>query len=222
MKALVLNSGGIDSTTCVSMAIKKYGAENVVTLTIYYGQKLDKELLSAEKVAQHYKIPHYVLNLDSIFKNSKCSLIKGGNDVVHKTYEEQKDSIISSYVPFRNGLFISAAVSFGLSLNDNKPFEIWLGSHADDFSYADCSNEFSSAMCKAVQEGTYHLVDFVYPLKNMTKADVVKTGLELKTPYEFTWSCYEGGDKPCGQCASCLCRRKAFELNGVKDPALED
>ena len=77
-------------------------------------------------------------------------------------------------------------------------------------------------MCKAVQEGTYHLVDFVYPLKNMTKADVVKTGLELKTPYELTWSCYEGGDKPCGQCASCLCRRKAFELNGVSDPALED
>lgn len=222
MKALVLNSGGIDSTTCVSLAVEKYGAENVATLTIYYGQKLDKELESAENVAKHYNIPHYVLNLETIFKDSKCSLIKGGNAVVHKTYEEQNDGIISSYVPFRNGLFISTAVSFGLSLNDNKPFEIWLGNHADDFSYADCTKDFSEAMYNAVKLGTYNLVDFVFPLREMKKSDVIATGLKLKTPYKYTWSCYEGGKKPCGKCGSCLCRQQAFEINGVKDPALED
>lgn len=221
MKAIVLNSGGVDSTTCVSMTIDKYGKDNVSTVSIFYGQTLEKELECARKIADYYGIDHYEFDLSNIFKYSNCTLLKHSTKSIEESsYEEQykEDEIISSYVPFRNGLMLSVVATLAQSLYQNEKCVIVLGNHKSDFAYADCSESFTNKMNDAIKEGTYGLVEFWSPLINMNKTEVVKEGLKLKTPYELTWSCYEGEEKACGKCASCLSRLKAFEENGVEDP----
>lgn len=229
MKALVLSSGGVDSTTCVGIAVERLGKENVSTVSVFYGQKHSKELEFAEKVAKYYGVKHYVLDLSNIFKFSNCSLLASSTkEIAHKSYADQmKESgktMVETYVPFRNGLMLSAVASLACSIYENEPVEIYLGAHADDAAgeaYADCSVAFGDAMYNAISLGTYGLVKVVTPLIEMSKSQVVKTGLTLGVPYELTWSCYEGGEKPCGECATCIDRAKAFESNGVKDPYLE-
>ena len=225
MKALVLFSGGIDSTTCLGLAISKYGKENVIALSITYGQKHTKEIEAANAIVQYYGIEKIDLDLSLIFRFSDCSLLKGSDeDIPHESYAQQLEktngSPVSTYVPFRNGLFISSAAAIALS---RKCSVIYYGAHADDAAgnaYPDCSYVFNNAMNTAVYEGSGKQLKIEAPFVNMTKADVVKIGLELKVPYELTWSCYEGGDKPCGQCGTCIDRAKAFELNGINDPAM--
>ncbi len=225
MKALVLLSGGVDSSTCLGRTVKDYGRENVVALCMTYGQKHQKEMDSAKAVAAFYGVELYSLDLAEIFQYSKCSLLQGSEEEIpHEAYSEQLEKTngapVSTYVPFRNGLFLSAAASFALSMDCEV---IYYGAHADDAAgnaYPDCSEVFNNAMNTAIWEGSGHQVKIVAPFVNANKADVVKEGLELGVPYELTWSCYEGGDKPCGSCGTCLDRQAAFEANGVTDPLL--
>lgn len=225
MKALVLFSGGIDSTTCLGLAVSKYGKENVIALSITYGQKHTKEIEAAKAIVQYYGIEKIDLDLSLIFQFSNCSLLKGSNeDIPHESYAEQLEktngSPVSTYVPFRNGLFISSAAAIALS---RKCSVIYYGAHADDAAgnaYPDCSSAFNNAMNTAVYEGSGKQLNIEAPFVNMTKADVVKIGLELNVPYELTWSCYEGGDKPCGKCGTCIDRANAFKSNGIEDPAM--
>jgi len=119
---------------------------------------------------------------------------------------------------------LSTAASLAASLFENEEVDIYIGAHADDAAgdaYADCSEPFLKAMNDAITIGTYGKVHLVFPFADMNKAGVVATGLKLHTPYELTWSCYEGGDKPCGTCGTCIDRAAAFAANGVKDPALD-
>ena len=207
------------------LAISKYGKENVIALSITYGQKHTKEIEAANAIVQYYGIEKIDLDLSLIFRFSDCSLLKGSDeDIPHESYAQQLEktngSPVSTYVPFRNGLFISSAAAIALS---RKCSVIYYGAHADDAAgnaYPDCSSVFNNAMNTAVYEGSGKQLKIEAPFVNMTKADVVKIGLELKVPYELTWSCYEGGDKPCGQCGTCIDRAKAFELNGINDPAM--
>jgi len=226
-KALVLNSGGVDSTTCVALAIQKYGSENVITASLYYGQKHNKELECARKIAEYYKVKHIEEDISNVMKYAKdvCTLVKGGNEIEHKSYAEQikenGEGRVATYVPFRNGLFLSIATAYADSVFPGEEVEIYYGAHADDAAgqaYADCSPEFAKAMDEAINIGTYGKIHINRPLINMNKAEVVKTGLSLNVPYELTWSCYEGEDKACGTCATCIDRLKAFKLNGVEDP----
>ena len=156
-----------------------------------------------------------------------CSLVKGSKEEIpEQSYAEQiaqnGEGRISSYVPFRNGLFLSIAAAYADSLFPNQQVEIWYGAHADDAAgnaYADCSEEFADAMDKAINIGTYGNIHVVRPLINMNKAQVVAEGLKLKVPYQLTYSCYNGGEKSCGtSCATCLDRIRAFRENGVIDP----
>lgn len=226
MKALVLFSGGVDSTTCLGIAVDKYGAENVIALSIYYGQKHDKEIRSAKKIAEYYGVVLKTLDLTKIFADSDCSLLSHSDEnIPRESYAEQLEKTdgkpVSTYVPFRNGLFISSAASIALS---NKCDVVYYGAHSDDAAgnaYPDCSDEFNQAMNTAVYIGSGNQLKIEAPFVNMTKADIVKIGLELKVPYELTWSCYEGLDKPCGVCGTCRDRIKAFEANGVTDPLLK-
>jgi 7-cyano-7-deazaguanine synthase len=225
MKVLVLSSGGVDSTTCLGLACNKYGKENVVSLSMFYGQKHNKELAAAKAVADFYGVEHIEMDLSPMFAMSDCSLLAHSDkEVPHESYSEQLEhtdgSPVSTYVPFRNGLFISAAASIALSKNCEK---IYYGAHADDAAgnaYPDCSQAFNDAMNKAVYEGSGGILKLEAPFVGVNKAEVVKIGLELNVPYELTWSCYEGGDKPCGECGTCRDRMAAFEANGVKDPIL--
>lgn len=221
MKAIVLSSGGVDSTTCVSMAVEKYGKENVSTVSIFYGQTLKKELECAKKIAEYYGLRNYVFNLSEIFGYSNCSLLEHSTEKIkEESYEDQfaTGEKITSYVPFRNGLMLSVVAVLAQSIYPNEECEIVLGNHSSDFAYADCSPEFTEKMGAAVSEGTYGLVKFVSPLVHMTKTEVVKEGLRLGTPYELTWSCYEGHEKACGKCGSCISRLEAFRNNGATDP----
>lgn len=223
MKALVLLSGGIDSSTCLGIAINKYGSENVVALSVFYGQRHDKEMQAARDVAEYYGVKHIELDLKPIFKGAKCSLLKTSSEQVpEKSYAEQlyetDGKPVSTYVPFRNGLFLSTAASIAIS-NDCK--EIFYGAHADDSAgnaYPDCSEDFNNAIQAAICIGSGKQVSVTAPFINLTKAEVVRIGLELEVPYELTWSCYKGGDTPCGVCATCIDRIKAFKKNGKEDP----
>lgn len=227
MKALVLSSGGVDSTTCVGIAVNKYGKENVVTASLYYGQKHDKELECARKVAEYYDVKHIEEDISNVMKYAKdvCTLMKGGEAIEHASYAEQiaehGEGRVATYVPFRNGLLLAIATAYADSIFPGEEVEIYYGAHADDAAgqaYADCSPEFADAMNQAINIGTYGKITVARPLINMNKATVVKTGLELGVPYDLTWSCYEGGEKQCGTCGTCIDRKAAFEANEVEDP----
>ena len=226
-KALVLNSGGVDSTTCVGLAVQKYGKENVITASLYYGQKHDKELECAKKIAEFYGVRHIEEDISNVMKyaGDVCTLVKTGGDIEHASYAEQiaehGEGRVATYVPFRNGLLLSIATAYADSLFPGEKVEIYYGAHADDAAgraYADCSPEFADAMDQAINIGTYGNITVARPLINMNKAGVVKTGLEIGVPYELTWSCYEGGEKACSTCGTCIDRINAFKANGVEDP----
>ena len=225
-KAMVLCSGGVDSTTCLALAIEKYGRENVSALSIYYGQKHVKEIEAAKKVLEYYGVEGTSLDLTPVFAYSDCSLLSHSTEEVpEESYAEQLKSTngapVTTYVPFRNGLFLSAAASVALSKGCSV---IYYGAHHDDAAgnaYPDCSEEFVNAMNRSVEEGTGGALRIEAPFVRWNKAQIVKEGLRLRVPYELTWSCYEGGDKPCGKCGTCLDRLRAFEANGVSDPAMK-
>lgn len=225
MRVLVLFSGGVDSTTALALAINQYGHENVVALSISYGQKHDKEIQAANQIAKYYQVEHIFLDLAKIFEYSDCSLLNhSSKKIPHETYAKQLSKTdgkpVTTYVPFRNGLFLSSAASIALSKNCNL---IYYGAHKDDAAgnaYPDCSEIFNNAMNQAIYEGSGHQLQIEAPFVNKSKADIVKIGLDLNVPYHLTWSCYEGNDKPCGKCGTCLDRQEAFLKNGVIDPLL--
>lgn len=225
MRALVLFSGGIDSTTCLALAVEKYGNENVTALSVTYGQKHSKEICSAKKIADYYKVELITLDLARIFSFSSCSLLEGSSEEIPlESYAEQLEKTggtpVSTYVPFRNGLFLSSAASIALSRNCSV---IYYGAHSDDAAgsaYPDCSTEFNDAINRAIYVGSGEQLRVEAPFVELNKADIIKKGLSLNVPYELTWSCYVGSDKPCGKCGTCIDRQKAFEQNGVKDPIL--
>lgn len=225
MKALVLASGGVDSTTCLGMAIDQYGKENVVALSMSYGQKHTKEVECAKAVAEYYGVELYSIDLAQIFQFSNCSLLQHSDEEIpQESYGKQLEKTdgkpVSTYVPFRNGLFLSTAASFALSKDCSV---IYYGAHSDDAAgsaYPDCSDVFNKAMGEAIYEGSGRQLRIEAPFINKTKAEVVATGLALGVPYELTWSCYEGGDKPCGVCGTCVDRQEAFAKNNVTDPIL--
>lgn len=226
MKALVLFSGGVDSTTCLGIAVNKYGADQVLALSLYYGQKHSRELEAARNITARYGVKHKELDLALIFADSDCSLLRGSTeDIPKESYAEQLKKTdgkpVSTYVPFRNGLFLASAASIALS---NGCTEIYYGAHSDDAAgnaYPDCSSDFNDAINRAIYLGSGEELRVVAPFIGMNKAQVVAEGLKLNVPYELTWSCYEGGDKPCGVCGTCRDRMAAFRANGMDDPALK-
>lgn len=226
MKALVLFSGGVDSTTCLALAVEKYGSENVIALSISYGQKHEREIESAESIAKHYNVKLMYINLAKVFMYSNCSLLSHSDEEIpHAEYakqiEEGHGKLVSTYVPFRNGMFLASAASIAISKDCDV---IYYGAHGDDAAgsaYPDCSETFNEAMNKAIYEGSGRTVHIEAPFVNMTKADIIRTGLRLNVPYELTWSCYEGNEKPCGKCGTCLDRIKAFKANNMEDPAMK-
>lgn len=222
MKALILSSGGIDSTTCIAKAIEDLGKENVITVSILYGQKHSKELESAKLIAEYYGVEHYTLNLTDIFKDNKsCSLLNSSDKEVKKSsYEEQlkETKILDTYVPFRNGLFLASVTSYIMGLYPDEEITIYLGIHQEDsrVAYPDCSPEFNKAISDAIYYGSGRQVRVKSPFLYKEKKDIVKYGLENNVPYYLTWSCYsptpEG--KRCMECATDLDCIKAFKENG--------
>lgn len=228
MHALILNSGGMDSTVCVAYAIDKYGKNNVITASLYYGQKHDKELKCAQAIAEYYGVKHIEEDISSVMKyaGNVCSLVKGSKDeIIDKSYADQikenGEGRVGTYVPFRNGLLLSVAAAYADSLFPGEEARILYGAHSDDAAgdaYADCSPAFAEAMDRAINIGTYGKIHVDRPLINLNKAGVCKLGLELHAPLHLTTSCYHGREKACACCGTCLDRVAAFRANGVIDP----
>lgn len=221
-RSMVLFSGGVDSTTCLALAIERFGKEQVIPLSIEYGQKHEKELAAAQRILDYYQMEGISLDLTAVFQYSNCSLLTHSSEKLpEQSYQEQLQQTngapVSTYVPFRNGLFLSAAASVALSKDCSFLF---YGAHRDDAAgnaYPDCSEVFYQAINTAIYEGSGRQLRVEAPFVGSSKAAVVKEGLRLKVPYELTWSCYAGGERPCGVCGTCLDRRQAFLLNGISE-----
>lgn len=223
MKAVILFSGGMDSTTALYQAVAD-GAKEVLAITFDYGSKhAEREITAAKEIMTSVVsvIPsqHVVLKLPSIFGGGK-SAVMGDADMPleeYKDYESGEGESIT-VVPFRNANLISAAVTLAEVAGFSK---VYVGMHATDYgswAYPDCTPEFLGAMANAMYVGTMGRVRLVFPLIWMTKAEVVTRGALLNVPFNLTWSCYEGGHRHCGRCPTCSERIKAFIEAGYRDP----
>lgn len=225
-KAIVSLSGGLDSTVCLALAIKEHGADNVSTISFNYGQKHRRELESAEKVSLHYGVHHEVIDIRDIFKGGNSTLLADNNyDILEGSYIEQQSrsgsSKVSSYIPFRNGLMLSILASKALSLYPNDNIFLYLANHMDDSAndaYPDCSLNFIESMNSAIEIGTYNQCHIKSPFVDKTKQDIVELGFELSAPFALTTSCYNGREKACGKCATCIDRLNAFKAFEKTDP----
>jgi 7-cyano-7-deazaguanine synthase len=220
---LVVLSGGLDSTVCMAVAARD-GAGAPVALSFDYGQRHRVELDRAAAVAEHYGADHLTVALDlSLWGGS--ALTDGSIDVPRAADGESTQATIPlTYVPARNLIFLSVAAGVAEARGLDA---IYLGVNALDYSgYPDCRPEFiesftgtAALALKRGVEGDPLRVET--PLIDLTKAGIVKLGFELGAPIELTWSCYRGGDTPCGDCDSCRLRAKGFAEAGVPDPALQ-
>lgn len=207
-KAVVLLSGGMDSAVTLYIARKDY---KCYALIFDYGQKAVKEIDFAKKIAQGAGCEYCVLNISLPWKGS--SLLDSTRKIP-KASEFVKKDIPSTYVPARNMIFLSFGVSFAEAI---KAKAVFIGAHQIDFSnYPDCREEFFKSFQKTIDCGTRaggcgESVKIITPIISKTKKEIVKIGRNLGVPFENTWSCYEGGETPCGVCESCLFRSQAFE-----------
>ncbi len=217
--AVVLLSGGLDSTTCLAIASRSH---EVHAITFDYGSRHSREIESAKALARHFKVAsHTILNisLDSI----------GGSALTDRaipieTGKKQSDigrSIPSTYVPARNMIFMSIAIAKAEAIGASS---IFIGANSVDYSgYPDCRPEFIAAFQEAARLGTKvgvegHPIRIETPLLRLSKADIVRKGAEFGVPFELTWTCYTGGDKACGRCEACALRLEGFREAGVRDP----
>lgn len=213
---LVLLSGGLDSTTVLTQTRKDTDA-NICCVAFKYGQRHEMEIEAAQKVAEYFGIDLFVINAP-IFRGDSI-LMDSHHDMVHMTYSEleQARGVSPTYVPFRNGTFLSMATGFAL---ERGLTEIHIGVHAEDargWAYPDCTPEFIGAMANAIYVGTYHKVRLIAPLQYLMKKDIVHLGLDLAAPFHLTHSCYTSRPA-CGQCPTCVSRLEAFKANDVRDP----
>lgn len=216
MKAVLL-SGGVDSTTCLALA-KQSG--DAVAISFSYGQSHSNyELEAARKISAYYEVEHHIIDLESLFAQSKSSLnARNHLEPTPGDYANQKEA--NTEVEFRNGVFLAIMASLAMQYGADT---IYYGAHRDDSGviYPDCSPAFIKAMTEAVEVGTGGKVTVEAPFKDLRKSDIVALGLELGVPYEQTYSCYAGTMPVCGKCGTCIDRAKAFLANGVEDPLNE-
>jgi 7-cyano-7-deazaguanine synthase len=223
-KAIVLTSGGLDSTTLI--AIAKAEGYTVYSLSFHYGQRHALELAAAEQIARHFDVrQHLVLriNLSAI----GGSALTGRMDIPkNRSAEEMVGTIPITYVPARNTIFLSFALAWAEVL---EVADIFIGVNAIDYSgYPDCRPEFIAAFEKMANLATKASVEgktkirIRTPLIHMSKADIIRQGMSLGVDYGMTHSCYDPSQdgRSCGCCDSCLLRRKGFKEAGFKDPAI--
>lgn len=273
-KAFVLLSGGLDSTTCLYQAIHDYAPQGVdapstidahhhpedvavqgsvheidwvEAVSIFYGQRHKKEMEYAKSTCDRLGIKHTILDVGSLLRGDSVMLTddsRGKVEVPNIDYSEIK-GVSPTYVPFRNGLMLSALTAHAQKwVNDeNKKWQesidkdqlegigadhgdkpmagLYFGAHSEDahnWAYPDCTPEFIGAMANAIFIGSYMQIRLHTPIQWLQKSGVVTLGESLGVPFENTWSCYKGEELHCGECPTCRSRKQAFEAAGVNDP----
>lgn len=219
-KAVCLLSGGLDSTTCLYVALRD-GYE-VTALTVHYGQLHDKEIKAAKKIAEQAGVTHMIVPLSMPWGGS--ALTDENIEVpMDRSEQDMGSDIPSTYVPARNTLFLSLASSLAETIGASK---IFIGANAIDYSgYPDCRPEYLNSFQQTIKLGTKagndgHVLSIEAPLLSLTKKVIVQLGDLLQVPFELTWTCYKGEEHPCQRCDACQLRAKGFEEAKVKDPLL--
>lgn len=220
MKAVVLLSGGLDSTVC--MAVAHHQGYELFPISFNYNQRHDRELISASNVAKHYQaVKHIVIstNMDAI----------GGSALTDKELAVPEGHIVTeeipiTYVPARNLIFLSYALGYAEVTGADK---IFIGVNALDYSgYPDCRPEFINLFQQVADYSTkagvqdQRKITIETPLLQLSKKEIVLLGEKLHAPLQLTTSCYKGAEAACGECDSCLLRLKGFADAGVIDPIL--
>jgi 7-cyano-7-deazaguanine synthase len=213
-KAVVLLSGGLDSATTLFLAGER--GYKCYPLIFDYGQRHRREIGFARRIAQEAGLECRVIEIPLPWRGS--ALLDRKKRIPPPP---GKKRIPATYVPARNTIFLSFALSYAEAIGARK---IFIGANAVDYSgYPDCRPGYIKAFNNVITKGTKagiegKRISVEAPLINRTKAQIVRTGVKLGVPYEYTWSCYRGTLRPCGRCDSCLIRERGFREAGMKDP----
>ena len=221
-KAVVLLSGGLDSSTVLAHLVHIIGPSGITALSFNYEQRHVKELESAKKIAHFYTVQHKILN--NPFRAIGGSALTSDTEVpTGRDIDEMGKDIPITYVPARNTIFLS----FGLALAEviNADTVVYGANSLDYSGYPDCRPEYVEAFnnlskymnTKGVEGNP---IKIWAPIISMTKKEIIQLGISLGVPYELTWSCYNGEEKPCYECDSCKLRIKGFEELGLTDPLI--
>jgi 7-cyano-7-deazaguanine synthase len=227
MKAIPLLSSGLDSVAALSIAAESLEID--MALTFDYGQRsAEREIEYARKVCKHFGIKQQVIKLDWLAGITSTSLVNRELEVPELSFEDieksapveiTEASAKAVWVPNRNGVMLNIAASFAESRDCEFLIVGFNGEEAGTFP--DNSLEYVRAMDKCLTYSTQNGVKVLAPLIELDKPEIVRKALEAKAPLEYSWSCYHGGETPCGTCESCTRRARAFRTVGVKDPLLE-
>jgi len=214
-RAIVLVSGGMDSL--VSTAVAARDCEELNFLHVSYGQRTqERELKSFEAISAHYGPSRSeVLNWDWLSRIGGSALTDPSKEIPN---QDPGKELPSTYVPFRNANLLCAAVSWAEAIHADA---IYIGAVEEDSSgYPDCREVFFKAFEEVIASGSRNAwpIRIVTPVLHLSKAEIVKLGMELKAPFELSWSCYADNTAACGVCESCRLRLKAFAEAGYKDP----
>ena len=213
-RAIVLLSGGMDSSVCATLAAREY---ETAAVHISYGQRTEeRERQSFLAICQRLKIHDRLMLRNDALRAIGGSALTDQSIPVPDAEMVGKD-IPVTYVPFRNAHFLAVAVSWAEVLGAKK---VYIGAVEPDSSgYPDCRPAYYKAFNEVVKAGTKDgHIEILTPLIAMRKAEIVRLGLELGAPFDLTWSCYSREDRACGVCDSCVLRLRAFEAAGVQDP----
>ena len=212
MKGITLLSGGMDSTTLLYYLLDK--EYEVKALIFDYGQRHKKEIEYAINTCNELNIEYKIVNLDFMKEIGNSSALLSNKSMPHEHYTNENQKV--TVVPNRNMIMLSIAIAWA----ENEGYDaVFYAPHSNDYSiYPDCRPEFVESIDKTSQLGTYNNIKVIAPFVKISKADIVRIGYELGVDFTKTWSCYEGGDKHCGVCATCQERKEAFKLAGIEDP----
>lgn len=217
-KAIILFSGGLDSTTALYWAKNKYS--HLWALTVDYGQRHRLEIDYARKICQRLNIPQKIFRLDLTQIGGSALTDPHINLPKIKSINKIESGIPITYVPFRNGIFLAVAAAWGEVLGIDT---VICGFNViDSPNYPDTRLPFIKAMENAIKEGTRaafggQAIKIVAPLINLKKSEIIKTGLALGADYSYSLSCYAGQETPCQKCASCVLRAQAWQEIGQED-----
>lgn len=209
---VVIYSGGMDSFTLLHRA--RAQGLNVHALSFNYGQRHVRELEVASSVCAAAGVPHKVIDIRALSEVMSGSTLTSGGEIPEGHYEE--DNMKSTVVPNRNMILLALATGYAVTVNANA---VWYGAHGGDHAiYPDCRPEFVEKMDAACKVANYEPVGVEAPFMHLTKGDILAEGLKLNLDYGQTWTCYNGREKACGLCASCVERLEAFAEHGIADP----